>query len=161
MGRRFGWWLVLALALGCASGDEPRVGTSHDPLYAFPASATVSWAEEGNVLPDDPRIARLDLGALIQRVAAEEFAARGYAPTGSSADYVLSYQVRIDWFKVETSQMLGSLTLQLAERASRQRVWSGFARSAVNPALAPEEREKRLRGAIRRMLESFPPGLAR
>ncbi len=153
--------VALATALGCASNDEPRVGTSHDPLYAFPAQATFSWAERGNVVPDDPRIARLDLGPLIQNVAVEEFAPRGYVYTDSNADYVMSYQVRIDWFKVQTSEMLGSVTLQLAESASRHRVWSGFGRSVVHPALTPDEREKRLRKSIQQMLKNFPPGVKR
>ena len=153
--------IVVAMALGCASNDEPRIGTSHDPLYAFPAQATFSWADRGNVVPDDPRIVRLDLGPLIQKVATEEFATRGYAYADSNADYVMSYQVRIDWFKVQTSEMLGSVTLQLAESASRHRVWSGFGRSVVHPALTPEEREKRVRKSIRKMLENFPPGVKR
>ena len=160
-----GRWLYLAIAvamaLGCASNDEPRIGTSHDPLYAFPAQATFSWAERGNLVPDDPRIARLDLGPLIQKVATEEFATRGYVHADSNADYVMSYQVRIDWFKVQTSEMLGSVTLQLAESASRHRVWSGFGRSVVHPALTPDEREKRLRKSIQQMLKNFPPGVKR
>ena len=160
---RKGRWLGLALAaaLGCGSDDGPRIGTSHDPLYAFPATATFAWAESGNVVPDDPRIARLDLGPLIRKVATEEFAARGYAPTGSDPDYLMSYQVRIDWFKVQTSEMLGSVTLQLAEAKTRHRVWSGFGRSVVHPSLTPEEREKRMRTAVREMLQDFPPGLKR
>ena len=158
-------WLYLviavAMALGCASKDEPRIGTSHDPLYAFPAQATFSWADRGNVVPDDPRIARLELGPLIQEVANQEFATRGYVHTDEGGQYVMSYQVRIDWFKVQTSEMLGAVTLQLAESASRHRVWSGFGRSVVHPALTPEERETRMRKSIQKMLEQFPPGVKR
>ena len=159
-GRWLRWAIVVAMAQGCAS-DAPRVGTSHDPLYAFPAQATFAWSERDNRVPDDARIVRLDLGPLIERVAAEEFAARGYQHTDSTPDYLMSYQVRIDWFKVQTSEMLGSVTLQLAEGESRHRVWSGFGRSAVHPALTPEVREQRLRKAIRQMLENFPPGVKR
>lgn len=161
MRKRNGWRVavVLAVALGCASNGEPRVGTSHDPLYAFPAQATFRWSERHNVVPDDPRIERLDIGPLLRRVAAEEFAARGYRQVDGEADYVMSYQVRIDWFKVQTSEMLGSVTLQLSERDSRHRVWSGFGRSVVHPNLTPEFREERLRRAIRQMLKSFPPGV--
>lgn len=148
--------LMVGVALGCAS-NQPRVGTSHDPLYVFPARATFGWAERGNVVPDDPRIERLDLGPLIRKVASEELAARGYQETDVNPDFLMSYQVRIDWFKVETSEMLGSVTLQLAERASRRRVWSGFGRSVVRPALTPAVREERLRKAIREMLKDFPP----
>jgi hypothetical protein len=163
MGKRSWQGLVIALlvALGCGSDDGPRIGTSHDPLYAFPAQATYSWAEKGNVVPDDPRIARLELGPLIKKVADEAFAARGYVPTESGAHYVMSYQVRIDWFKVQTSEMLGSVTLQLAESKSRHRVWSGFGRSVVHPSRTPEVREQRMRKAIQKMLENFPPGVRR
>lgn len=162
MESRGRWWsaTILALFLGCAT-DEPRVGTSHDPLYAFPAQATFAWAERGNVVPDDPRIEQLGLGPLIQRVAAEEFAARGYQLADGNPDYLMSYQVRIDWYKVKTSEMIGSVTLQLSERATRHRVWSGFGRSVVHPGLEPGVREQRLRKAIRQMLEDFPPGRQR
>ena len=158
---RWPWTILVVVALGCGSDDGPRIGTSHDPLYAFPSQATYSWAEQGNVVPDDPRIARLDLGPLIRRVASQEFATRGYAEVESGGQYVMSYQVRIDWFKVQTSEMLGSVTIQLAEARSRHRVWSGFGRSVVQPSLSPEERERRMRAAVRQMLEKFPPGVAR
>jgi hypothetical protein len=161
LGRWFHLAGVAAVALACASTDEPRIGTSHDPLYAFPAQATFSWSERDNRVPDDPRITHLGLGPLIERVAAEEFAAHGYRLTDSNPDYLMSYQVRIDWFRVETSEMLGSVTLQLAKADSRHRVWSGFGRSVVHPALTPEVREQRMRKAIQQMLENFPPGVKR
>lgn len=158
MRRRLGWKLVLLVALGCAS-DDPRVGTAFDPLYAFPPEATLAWSDRDNVLPDDPRIARMDLEPIIKQVAGEELAARGYRLVEADPDYWLSYQVRIDWFKVATSEMLGSLSLELVERASRSRVWTGFGRSSVSASRTPEEREARMRQAVRKMLEDFPPGV--
>jgi hypothetical protein len=43
------------------------------------------------------------------------------------------------------------------ESASRRRVWSGFGRAEIHVGLTPEERRERLRRALARMLEDFPP----
>jgi hypothetical protein len=148
---------LLALMTGCASDVE--YGTTYDPLTAFPATATFEWDAKANVLPKDPRLEKLDLGGIIEKVAAEEFAARGYGEAAvGSGNFRLSYQVAVNtWVGAEDSFAVGSLSLQLVDAASKRRVWTGFGRADFDIALSHAQREQRLREAIQTMLEEFPP----
>lgn len=149
--------ILLALATGCASGVE--YGTTYDPLTAFPATATFEWDEKANVLPEDSRLQSLDLGEIIEKVAAEEFTAKGYSPAAvGSGAFHLSYRVSVNtWVGAEDSFAVGSLTLQLVDPRSNRRVWQGFGRANFDIALSRAQRELRLRKAIQTMLEEFPP----
>jgi hypothetical protein len=147
---------VLALPLGCRS--DVSVTWAYDPLVAFPRQATVAWERAAIQLPEDPRIAALDAGPLIEKVVLEQLAARGYTEGDPArAQYLLSYQLRVDWVKVSESETLGTLSVALAEARSGRRVWTGYARAALHASRTEPEREQRIRDAVRRMLEEFPP----
>lgn len=51
----------------------------------------------------------------------------------------------------------GTLVIDLVDPASKNLVWRGTARSAVNLNATPEAREARIRQAVRRILEQYPP----
>lgn len=144
--------------VGCASNDL-AVSSTFDPLSPFPAQATYVWDEASNSGADDPAIRELELDALIKAVADEEFAARGYRPVVSTpSDYRLSYQLAVHRFiAADAAKSIGSLSLQLVKSDSGHRVWLGFGRAEVYVGLTVAERRERLRKAIARMLEKFPP----
>jgi hypothetical protein len=150
--------VFLASLAGCAS-DGIEVSATHDPLASFPAQATYAWDVRANKLPSDPRIVELDLDPLIKEVAEEEFAAHGYRAAGSgAARYRLSYELVVHtWIGVDESRSVGSLSLLLAEADTGRRVWIGFGRADVRVGLTREERKQRLRAALAKMLEKFPP----
>jgi hypothetical protein len=152
--------LVLILSLGCASGsDSVDVSTSFDPLTPFPARATYRWDESANRLPDDPRINAMETDSLIREAADAEFAARGYqlSATGS-AHYKLSYDLAIHtWYAANNTSSQGSLSLWLVDAATNRRVWMGYVRAEIYVGLSREERVARLRKAMARLLEKFPP----
>jgi hypothetical protein len=143
---------------GCAS-DDVGVSTTFDPLTRFPAAATYAWDDAARLLPDDPRVDGPALDALVKEVADQEFGARGYRAVASGpSDFLLSYQYAVHtWTSADASKAIGSLSLQLVESASHRRVWSGFGRAELHVGLTPEERRERLRSALARMLEDFPP----
>ena len=150
-------WLA-ASALGCAS-DGVDVSTTFDPLTRFPAQATFLWDDAANRLPDDARFNQMDTDSLIREAANAEFAARGYrlATTGA-ANYRLSYDLTVHtWYGPDNSSSLGSLSLWLSEAASKRRVWMGYVRAEILVGLSREERMARMRGALARLLEKFPP----
>jgi hypothetical protein len=149
---------LLIPLLGCATEDV-GVSTTYDPLTRFPTEATYAWDEAANLRPEDPQLAGSDFDALFHEVVDQELGARGYRVTSSgSPDYRLSYELRIHtWTGPERSAAVGSLSLLLTDRRSRHRVWTGFARADVLVGLTPEERKERLRLALSRMLEHFPP----
>ena len=157
--RLFVLVLLAHLALvGCAS-NPIDVSTTFDPLTPFPARAMYLWDEAANSLPDDPRINQMETDSLIRESANAEFAARGYQlSTTAAAHYKLSYDLTVHtWYGPNNSSSLGSLSLWLADAASRRRVWMGYVRAEMLVGLSHEERLARLRGAMARLLENFPP----
>jgi hypothetical protein len=147
------------LQIGACASDGIDTSTTFDPLTPFPAEATYVWDQRASSLPRDPRIEQLDLSTLIREVANQEFAARGYRDAGSGAsNYRLSYQLTVNtWIGADNSRSIGSLSLMLVDNASNRRVWVGFTRAEIHVGLSREERRERLRKAVTRMLEKFPP----
>jgi hypothetical protein len=145
--------------LACASNDAIPVSTNYDPLVRFPTEATFVWDDAANSLPDDLAMDRATTDALLKEVATEAFAARGYHAAGSNAaHYRLSYQYVVhSYIGPDVSRAIGSISFLLVERASGRRVWLGFGRAEIHMGLSPEERRARLRDAMTRMLENFPP----
>jgi hypothetical protein len=47
--------------------------------------------------------------------------------------------------------------LWLVDAAAKRRVWMGYVRAEILVGLSREERVMRLRGAMARLLEKFPP----
>ena len=154
-------FVVFTLLLGVAAcASDVPVSTTFDPLERFPAEARWRWDDTRNVLPEDERIVAMDLGPVVKQAVSAELAARGYQPAGSStSDYVVSFQLRLDSrIRAEGSFAIGSLSLLMSDAKSGRRVWMGFAQTEVHVSRPEEEREARIRGIVRRMLENFPPG---
>jgi len=150
--------MLLTLTAACASTDAIPVSSTHDPLARFPAQATFSWDEAAISLPDTPGIDRRETDALFKEVANEAFAAHGYRQAAAPADYQLSYHYVVnERIGPDVSKAIGSVSLLLVESASRRRVWLGFGRAEIHVGLSREERKARLRDALDRMLEKFPP----
>ena len=151
---------VVALA-GCA--DDVQTSFVHDPLSAFPAQGTFSWDAAANKLPADERIAALDLDPQIREAANQEFSLRGYRMvTSGTPDYWLSYQVAVHtWIGPDNSLSVASLSLLLVDAKLDRRVWLGYGRAEVNVGISRDERMKRLRGAIAKILKKFPPNQGR
>ncbi|MGH7289511.1 MAG: DUF4136 domain-containing protein [Myxococcota bacterium] len=144
--------------MACASGDAISVSSTHDPLVRFPAQATFSWDDAAISMPDSAAIDRQDTDALFKEVANEAFAARGYRLAAPPTDYRLSYQYVVNTrIGADFSKAVGSVSLLLVESASGRRVWLGFGRAEIHVGLTREERKARLREAVDRMLEAFPP----
>jgi hypothetical protein len=149
---------ALLACLGCASDDAIPVSSTHDPLARFPAAATYAWDDAATVLPDDPQIDRAETDTLFKEVANEAFAARGYRVAAPPADYRLSYHYVVNTrIAADYAKSIGSVSLLLVESASGRRVWLGFGRAEIYVGLTREERKARLRDALDRMLEKFPP----
>lgn len=149
---------LLAWSAGCAS-DKIQVTRSFDPVASFPEQATYSWNDAANKLPQDDRLRELDLDSLIRQAADEAFAARGYRRVdGPAGDFRLSYQLSENiWRGPEGMTSVASISLVLTTAKSGHRVWVGFGRADVEPAISREQRAERLREAFDEMLEDFPP----
>lgn len=76
-------------------------------------------------------------------------AEQGFRLNGKAPDFLVSYQV--------SEEMRASITLTLVHADSRQRLWQGDASDEAYPARNPDAWESRLRTAVDRLLEQFPP----
>ena len=146
-------------AAGCAEPDRLGVGSTHDPLFRFPATATWTWNERANHMPDDARLEPLDLDSIIRQVAAEEFGRRGYTEAKSgAAHYELSYELGIaTWMSQTGATAIGSLSLTLSDPRSGRHLWVGFMRMQADVSLDREQRVERIRNELRELLKTFPP----
>ena len=153
---------LLALALAACQSDTAEFSTSYDPLVVFPKNASFAWDATASRLPDDPRIRELELDPLIREAADGAFAARGWRPVRGAADYRLAYELGENrWTGPDGSTSMVTLSLFLVDAKSGRRVWSSYGRAEVQPGLTREERAKRLRATLDRMLEAFPPQAGR
>ena len=151
---------IILVAAGCATDDPTTgVGATFDPLTTFPASATWTWDEASNRLPDDERIRPLDFDGIIKEVAPAEFAARGYILASAAApDYLLSYDLRMNtWISQTEARSIGSLSFLMVEAASGRRVWLGFIRAEMDMSNTRESRKEFITKELRKLLKDFPP----
>jgi len=154
-------WLgaaLVAVSGGCA-GKDFGTSASHDPLTRFPAAATFNWDEGASRVPDDPRLAALDVQALMRDALGSAFEARGYSDArGGASSYRLAYQLDVKtWMGADEQNAIASLGVELSEAASGRKVWSGFARAPIHVGLPDPERRERLRLVVDDMLKDFPP----
>ena len=161
MRSRFGTHAFCGIALllaACAS--KLPVGTSFDPLEAFPAEATWRWDAASNVLPADERIVAMDLDPVLHDAIATELTSRGYRDAGGGRpDYLVSYELGLTTrIRPETSISVASLSLLMRDFETRRRVWLTFIQTEVDTKRSADERGARIHEVVARMLEHFPPG---
>ncbi len=145
--------LLLAYVAGCATENDVGVSTSFDPLVRFPRQATFAWDEEAS---------SCDLGVehILREAANAEFRVRGYRPVDSreNPDFHLSYQCNVrTYHRSDAPEAIGSIWLLMSEAETEQRVWSGFGEAPIYVGLTEAERRERMRAALARMLQDFPP----
>lgn len=154
--RRIALAALAGAALACSSLET---GVSYDPLEVFPPKAAWTWHEPGLVLPDDPRLAELGLGPILEDAISSELARRGYQRGLRDVRYLVAYQLRVSTrTRPEESISIATLSLLVLEPDTLHTLWSGFARAEVDPAASEAQRRRRLAEAVSRLLRDFPPG---
>jgi len=153
------WIPLIALSALTACASELPIGISFDPLENFPAEAGWRWDAAANVLPEDPRLAPMQLDSVFKDVVASELGARGYHEAGSEQpDYLVSYELKLTTrVRPETSISVASFSLLLREASNRRRVWLAFVQTEIDVTRTDAERRQRIRALVARMLENFPP----
>jgi hypothetical protein len=174
---------LLALAcLGCAS---ITVSTDYDPDADFSGFRTFSWMSKPGNIPDDPRIDSDLLRSRIEDAVRDTMTAKGYDfVEKGSADLLLGYHVTVE-DKVDVSTFdnyygyrggwyyygapyayqdtyvrqyqVGTLILDVANGKTKRLIWRGTAKAELLASPTPEEREERIREAVEKMLDKFPP----
>ena len=105
-------------------------------------------------------MAELNIRTVVREIVTDGLAKRGYtlAPEGEEAEFLVHYQVGIGKrIGPDSVKGFGSLSLTLVEVSTKRDVWVGFIKTEVALSLSEEDRRKRLRKRVDKMLKKFPP----
>lgn len=173
--KRFTWAVLLLPWAAACSGIAVR--HDYDPEFDFSKLRTYVWHAPP---PGTPGVDTLTHQRIVRAVD-EELAARGYQKSEGAADFkvhaMASIRERISTQPVTigvgygwgygtlhtvegtevTSYEEGTLIVDVVEPAKMSLLWRGTARAAVERDRTPEQREARIREAVAKILEPFPP----
>ncbi|HEX5135622.1 MAG TPA: DUF4136 domain-containing protein [Planctomycetota bacterium] len=163
-------FLPLALLAACSSVST---NYDYDMSYDFSKLRTYRWADIPSKADADPLV--------VQRVGSAveaELKAKGYAMAEGTPDFLVANYVGkhtkiqvndwgygygphgrwyggggLDVYEYEQ----GSLIVDVVDATTRQLVWRGTATAIVDPSSTPEEKTERIKEAVAKMFEDFPP----
>jgi hypothetical protein len=167
--------------LGCllccvtfAQTDEQSaaVRTSHAAGVDFSKYHTYKWVVIKGQHPDP------SVDAQIKQSIDAQLAAKGLTKADDTADLDVDYQTAIskaekwvtyeDWSdasimgqrigrKEKVTIEAGTLVIDMYDTAAKQLVWTGRAHKTIDPNSSPEDRQKNLDNAAKKLLADFPP----
>jgi hypothetical protein len=163
-------WLFLGAALAGCSGIS--VEHDYDPNVDFSRFKTWAWAPpqpqaDGS---DFSRVSNLTMER-IHGAVERELTGKGY-PTSEpdKADFWVQHYAAVGqrvepyagynhgWYGddiIVTEE--GTIVVDFISPKDRRLVWRGTARSAIDEDMTPEDRESRIREAVKEILAQFPP----
>ncbi len=157
--------LALVLVAGCSPIE---VNTDYDTHYDFSRLKTFGWLRS----KDSPEVSQLTLGR-IERAIRERLEEKGYTLSAENPDFLVAihtpvrertevwdYYVGPWWGPPQVgvyTYQEGMILVDFVEAASKNLFWRGVAAGALRPERTPEQREDRIREAVEKMLDHFPP----
>jgi Domain of unknown function (DUF4136) len=164
--------LALLVLSGCSTME---VGADYDPSASFDGYKTYGWvADPGSTI--DPALRNDLLDSRVRSAVEAGLQAEGLTHTAEDPDLLVNYhgalQQKLDLttftdyrgdghWRGSTTQARaydeGSLILDLIDSESNSLVWRGTARDEVNMLAKPQEREAKIKEAVTRLLELYPP----
>ena len=172
--------LLLCLA-ACVACSGIRVSTDYDPEADFGSLSSYAWLEERSGVRGDREGITSLLDRRVRAAVADELQSKGLASAArGDADllvmYHLSAERKLDvdvinsnygagpgrWNRVGSTQTVvreyqeGTLVIDLVDAATRELVWRGTGQTRLREYSDPERREKRLRDAVKQILEGSP-----
>jgi hypothetical protein len=166
---------LIAILTSCS--PNIRVYTDHDPGYDLENYKTFDWSEKENIEHGKNPLRYNELNdKRIKTAVREELESRGYLFSEIEPDLVIHYHIVIDdqsiiandpfghsyspnWIRMQTniySYREGTLIIDLMDARTNNLIWRGWAVSAINEVLRPEEVEKLIRHAVSKIFRKFP-----
>lgn len=169
--------VLLGMTAGCAT---MRVVTDYDTSANFGDLKTYGWLERPRLGASDPRIDNTLLESRVRNAVDEVLAAKGYRKKESGKrDFLVGYhaaiRTRMDVYSMNDyygyrygwgwrstdfhvyQYEVGSLILDVVDGETKNLLWRGSAQAKVDRRATPEQREERIREAVGKLLERFPP----
>ncbi len=171
--------LIAAVAVMAASCSSISVNADFDPKVDFSGLRTWTWAAATATGPGKPLLASSLVESRIRDAVERELSSRGFRVADGEPDftigYGLSYEDKLDvqtfqdyygygyWdgygaTRTQVSQYEeGTLILDIADPASNQLMWRGWARGRLRKNPSPEETTADVNEAVAAILAQFPP----
>lgn len=168
---RFGWLLALAVITGCTATQDKfcslvdpdsyvlvslarcetlQLSFDYEADMDFSALDAYAWMPAQAGAPDDSETQGDSQGhAWVIDAVDTELARKGYRLDRDAPDFLVSFEASLE------RQSTLSLLFTLAD--SQRFLWRGTAHDKAYPARNPAAEEKRIRTAVGRLLEQFPP----
>jgi hypothetical protein len=169
--------VLLAALVGCASTPALRVSAERSAAADFSSYRTYRWASAPPEVSLERALSGRDLlDWRIRNGIESQLATRGYQQVQSgTADIIVAYHLDLrekntssvgDYITYRQSggqegpqeayvfgYQEGTLVIEAVDGVTRRLVW----RSAAGPLLNPEVQQGKVRDAVQRMMERFPP----
>ena len=166
---------VVVLLNGCSS---MRITSDYDPQTNFAGLRTFDWLSREQQPTGDPRVDNSLIDTRIRRAVEAQLDSNGFQKRDrKKPDFLVTYHAFLDT-KLDFSRTnersryggrerggqvyvrqyeQGTLMLDVIHPTTKELMWRGIAEAVVNPYSTPEKSEKKIREAVRRILERFPP----
>ena len=159
----------LAIFTGCS---ESIVELDYDTEADFTNLNTYDWFANSEIAQENELAAKR-----IKNAVNRELAAKGLTKVSENPDLLIAMcigrQLKRDYFDSGHSYSQyspyrtrspistyeyeeGTLTLDFVNAKTKELILRGTAKAVINPAISPEEREKRINEAVSKILEKFP-----
>jgi hypothetical protein len=168
---------LLWLGSGCST---IAVDADWNPKARFEGLSTWAWLPRRTETPAPETVDATLLNQRIESAIEDELVARGHPPAGEAApDFLVAYHIAIEnkleartlysgygtnvwvgpmWAETIVDEyQLGTLLIDIIDPVRLEVIWRGRAQGRVEPLRSPEQREARVREAVTKMLERFPP----
>ena len=157
---------LMIVFIGCS---QISVQHDYDKNADFKSLETYNWLP----IPKSIEINRLDIKR-IKNAVNTQLEAKGLRMTSDDPDFLIATHIniqdRIDGINVGESYGYryggrlyiyeeGTLVLDFLEAQSKNVIWRGVGKGALERNPTPEKREKNINKAVEKILESFPPPL--
>jgi hypothetical protein len=171
--------LFVGVAVGCllccvtvAQTDEQTIRTTHSPGVDFSKYHTYKWVEIKGQHADP------SVDAQIKQSIDAQLAAKGLTKADATADLDVDYQTALskvekwetyeDWTDTtfggqrmpqrrQVTIEVGTLVIDMYDTAAKQLVWTGRANKTIDRNSSPDDRQKHLDNATKKLLADFPP----
>jgi len=158
------------------------IETQYEEGVDFSKYSTWNWLPELQEQSVDPRIADPVVQNRIRRAIESQLGEQGFNRTMDSPDFFVVYHAALedglsqtmvdDWYdnnaanaEYSTNMQVnytnsweeGSLLIDILDSKTVEIVWRGSARAEIKVEANDEEKDKRIKEAVQKMFEKFPP----
>jgi hypothetical protein len=153
----------------------------HEDDVDFSKYHTWDWIADSSTPPTDPRLDDPVVKARIRGAIETQLLEQGFQKNSGSADFIVHYhaalqdnlsQTTVDdaydnatyaehtrnWdFQYTHEWLEGTLLIDILDSSTNELVWRGSAQAELSLTATDEERDKRVKEAVKKMLKNFPP----